>query len=57
MKLGRSNFADIKTSWSTDGHALRVGAHNFEYAESYYFGNPGNYQHYVLSHNEIEPAL
>jgi len=52
VKLGRSRFADLET-WNTpEGRSLRIGAHNHEYAECYYFGNPGNYQHYVLSKND-----
>lgn len=35
------------------GRSLRIGAHNHEYAEAYWFGNPGNYQHYVISSNEL----
>ena len=54
VKLGHSRFADIRTSYGEpEGHSLRVGAHNYEYSEAYYFGNPGNYQHYVLSFNDI----
>lgn len=53
LKLGRSRFSEIRTEFGTpSGCSLRVGAHNFEYSEAYYFGNPGNYQHYVFSHND-----
>jgi len=53
VKLGHSCFSDIKTSFGDpEGYSLRIGAHNFEYSEAYYFGNPGNYQHYVLSYND-----
>lgn len=34
-----------------------MGAHNFEYSEAYCFGNPGNYQHYVLSYNDCGTGL
>lgn len=51
-KLGRSHFADIRTSADPAGRALRIGAHNHEYAEAYWFGNPGNYQYFVLSKND-----
>jgi hypothetical protein len=45
VKLGRSRFADIQTSFAEpEGFSLRIGAHNREYSEAYYFGNPGNYQ-------------
>lgn len=58
IKLGRNRFADIRTSFGDpNGYSLRVGAHNFEYSESYYFGNPGNYQHYVLSYNDCGTGL
>jgi hypothetical protein len=53
IKLGRSRFSDLQTWASPEGRNLRIGAHNYEYAESYWFGNPGNYQHYIISHNEI----
>jgi hypothetical protein len=53
IRLGHSRFADVQHSPSPDGRRLRIGAHNHEYAEAYWFGNPGNYQHYVISSNEI----
>jgi hypothetical protein len=53
IRLGHSRFSDIDV-WegSLWGRSLRIGAHNHEYAEAYYFGNPGLYQHFVLSANE-----
>lgn len=53
VRLGQSRFSDLRTWVSPDGRSLRIGAHNHEYAESYWFGNPGNYQRYVISANEI----
>jgi hypothetical protein len=53
VRLGRSRFSDVPADAFPDGRSLRIGAHNHEYAESYWFGNPGNYQRYVLSSNEI----
>lgn len=55
VRLGHSRFADVQLgpSLPLDGRSLRIGAHNHEYAESYWFGNPGNYQHYVISSNDI----
>jgi hypothetical protein len=44
---------DAQPGLPLDGRSLRIGAHNHEYAEAYWFGNPGNYQHYVISSNEI----
>lgn len=53
VKLGHSRFVDIQASIAEpEGYSLQVGAHNFEYSEAFYFGNPGNYQHFVLSHND-----
>jgi hypothetical protein len=57
VKLGRSSFSDIKASVNPEGYSLQVGAHHFEYAEAYYFGNPGNYQHFVLSYNNIGTGI
>jgi hypothetical protein len=58
VKLGRSRFADVRVAFGdTKGCSLRVGAHNYEYSEAYYFGNPGNYQHYVLSNNDIGAGI
>jgi hypothetical protein len=51
-RLGHSRFADAGTQLEPQGQSLRIGAHNHEYAEAYWFGNPGNYQWYVLSHND-----
>jgi hypothetical protein len=51
-KLGRTTFSGIRSQLEQQGQSLRMGAHNFEYAEAYWFGNPGNYQWYVLSHND-----
>jgi hypothetical protein len=53
VKLGRSRFSDVQAGIAPDGRSLRIGAHNHEYAEAYWFGNPGNYQRYVISSNEI----
>ncbi len=53
VRLGHSRFADMQSGISPRGRSLRIGAHNHEYAEAYWFGNPGNYQYYVISSNEI----
>lgn len=37
---------------SVNGTRLAVGARRFGYAESFYFGNPGNYQSYLLAYND-----
>lgn len=51
-KLGRTTFSGARSQVEPQGYSLRIGAHNFEYAEAYWFGNPGNYQWYVVSHND-----
>ena len=53
VRLGHSRFSDVREDLPVSGRSLRIGAHNHEYAETYWFGNPGNYQHYVISSNEI----
>jgi hypothetical protein len=54
IRLGKNTFADVDAGgFNPEGRSMRVGAHNYEYAESYWFGNPGQYQRYVISHNEI----
>jgi hypothetical protein len=55
-KLGRTSFAAVDTQVEPQGRNLRIGAHNYEYAEAYWFGNPGGYQWYVLSHNDASAA-
>jgi hypothetical protein len=35
-----------------DGRRCIIGAHRSGYAELYYFGNPGNYQEYILAFND-----
>jgi hypothetical protein len=52
-KLGRTSFSSVQTPLQPLGRSRRVGAHNFEYAEAYWFGNPGNYQWYVFSYNDV----
>jgi hypothetical protein len=51
-RLGHTTFSGSRSQLEQQGQSLRIGAHNFEYAEAYWFGNPGNYQWYVLSHND-----
>lgn len=50
--LGRSTFAATETQAGPQGVSLMIGANRYEYAEAYWFGNPGGYQWYVLSHND-----
>jgi hypothetical protein len=39
VRLGHSSFADIRAVVEPQGRKLRIGAHNREYAEAYWFGN------------------
>src|SRR5713226_7024485 len=55
-RLGSSRFAGLECQWATQGRRLRIGAHNREYAEAYYCGNPGNYQTFVVSNNDAAPG-
>ncbi len=55
-RLGSSRFAGLECQWATQGRSLRIGAHNREYAEAYYCGNPGNYQTFVVSNNDAAPG-
>lgn len=50
--LGRTTFAATESHVDPQGLSLTVGANRYEYAEAYWFGNPGGYQWYVLSHND-----
>ena len=50
VQLGRTRFAQLE-----EPRLIRwfVGARRFWYAETYYFGNPGNYLTYVASHSDL----
>lgn len=50
VQLNKSNFADLASSPS--GARWVVGARRFWFVESYYFGNPGHYQRYLVGHND-----
>jgi hypothetical protein len=50
IRLGRTRFSDVPDE--PDGYRIIRGANRFTHAESHYFGNPGNYQTYVLAHND-----
>ncbi|CDZ90124.1 hypothetical protein QM787_25525 [Rhodococcus ruber] len=49
VRLGRSDFADV--SHHPSGERMWVGARRHGYLQHHYFGNPGGYQDYWLSHN------
>lgn len=49
VKLGRTRFSAL--AWQPDGVQGHAGANMAYYDESYWYGNPGNYRHYVYSAN------
>jgi hypothetical protein len=49
--LPKTSFLDIIAE--PNGRRYLIGANRLGYAESYYLGNPGNYQTYVLAFNDI----
>lgn len=49
VTLGQCRFSCV--SRHASGHRLKIAARRGEYAESYYFGNPGHYAFYILSYN------
>lgn len=55
VTLGQSRFSHVTRDAS--GHSLRIAARKGEYAESYYFGNPGHYAFYILSYNMDGPGV
>lgn len=50
IRLGRAHFSDVPHD--PDGYRITRGANRHGHAESHYYGNPGNYQTYVLAHND-----
>jgi hypothetical protein len=42
----------MQTWAEPEGRSLNIAARRYEYSESYWFGNRGSYQRYVLSHND-----
>lgn len=53
IRLLKDSFTAATESGSApEGVSISIGARRFSYAESFYFGNPGNYQHYVLAYND-----
>lgn len=50
VDLSASLFDEVGQEHS-DGRRFVLGARRFGYTESFYFGNPGHYQTYLLAHN------
>jgi hypothetical protein len=49
-KLGHTRFSSVQHA--PDGRSLWIGARRYHYSESFWFGNPGNYQRFVLSKSD-----
>jgi hypothetical protein len=49
VRLGKSHFADVKLRYGPVGRSYSRSAAFVDYAETYWFGRPGGFQHYVLS--------
>jgi hypothetical protein len=52
--LGRTTYAELPDAMVT-GIEAWYGARKHFYAEAYYFGNPGYYQHWVVASNPAGP--
>jgi hypothetical protein len=50
VKLGRTHFSSVPAD--PDGRSLWAAVRRHGYSESFWFGNPGNSQRYVLSKND-----
>ncbi len=51
VDLAHASFASVPDS--SEGARLIVGANRFGYTEAFYYGNPGYYQTFLLSHNDV----
>jgi hypothetical protein len=55
--LGRTRFADLDATepdeFAPPRLRLRLGAHNFDYTETAYYGNPGRYQSFAWSASDV----
>lgn len=61
VKLNKTKFAEaLEERPEPDDFSVRVqawiGARSFVYSEPHYFGNPGYYQTFVLTHNDLAPV-
>ncbi|MFD5092784.1 caspase domain-containing protein [Amycolatopsis thailandensis] len=50
VDLAQANFGSVDET--PEGVRLIIGANRFGYTESFYFGNPGHYQTFLLSYND-----
>jgi hypothetical protein len=52
VRLGKTKFNEVDGLGHQGTVRSGMGARRISYAEEYYFGNPGLYQHYALSAND-----
>ena len=58
IELGKTTFHDAsKMLGDPEGLSNVVGVRRFFYKESYYFGNPGNYQTFIFSVNDASSVI
>lgn len=55
--LGKTRFSDLDATepehFAPPRLRLRIGAHNFDYSETSYFGNPGRYQSFAWTASDV----
>jgi hypothetical protein len=55
--LGKTRFSDLDAPepehFAPPRLRLRIGAHNFDYSETAYFGNPGRYQSFAWTASDV----
>lgn len=59
LQLGRTTFATLERIVGAPPSGLHgwLGARRWGWAESYYFGNPGGYQTFIVALNDAGPSL
>jgi hypothetical protein len=58
LQLGRATFASLEQAVGATPNGLHgwLGARRSGWAESYYFGNPGGYQTFIVALNDAGPS-
>jgi len=51
VTLGKTRFLEAVSN-PPEKIDYSCGAHNYEYSEEHYFGNPSNYQYFILANNQ-----
>ncbi len=51
-KIGQSRFSEIRPAFMPEGRSFKAITRRLEYSESYWLGNPGYDQNFVLSYND-----